>query len=89
MEYVRTLQLRELTAGPLRPEHNDAWHRMILRDRHARSVEPMWHRTVGWLPNRIGLFANGELVGGVMIVTRRMPCLPWRIARVNSLMVGP
>jgi hypothetical protein len=43
----------------------------------------------GWVPQFVGLGSEGELAGGVMILTKRIFHTPWRLARIECLLADP
>jgi len=62
-----------------------------LLDNHclARSVVCMWAEQAGWQAHKFGLRAHGQLVGGLILATRKVPGLPFHLGRISCAMVGP
>lgn len=40
----------------------------------------------GWSFRGVGAFSNGDLVGGVALCVKRMPHLPWSVARLQAIL---
>ena len=84
--------IRGNTAVVSRPEVTPvdeckAWNRMVATHPMARSMVPMWDELAGWKTQRLAYTRDGEMTGGLMLHTRRIPLTPVGLSRVNCLML--
>ncbi len=70
-------------------EADASWRALLERHQMARSIVPAWEVLAGWKNDPYGLFDRGELVGGFLLSTQRIPLTPLKFSRINCLMVGP
>ncbi len=73
-----------LTARPV--DDRGAWDRLLFAHRMARSIVPLWDALAGWTNHDLGLYANGELIGGATIALQRIPYTPVSLSRINFLL---
>jgi hypothetical protein len=53
----------------------------------ARAIVPGWEVLAGWTNHDFGLFADGALVGGLVLSMQRIPYAALALSRINVLMV--
>lgn len=75
---------------PLSDPSDPKWRRLLEAHPLTRSVVPTWETLAGWVPQPIGVYSDGELVGGMLLGERRAPGpLPVSVARVPLVLLGP
>lgn len=80
---------RGLEVHPIADEADPPWRALLDRHVMARSIVPAWEVLAGWENAPYGLYDHGELVGGFLLSTQRIPFTPLKFSRINCLMVGP
>lgn len=71
----------------------DAWDAFVAKHPFGRALvttasQRLWG-TCAWTLHPIGAFEGDRLVGGAAVVSKKIPCTPWRLARIEALMVNP
>ena len=70
----------------------DIWDAFVAKHPFGRGMvataSRQWWGTNGWSLHPIGAFEAGEMVAGAAVVCKKIPCTPWRLARIEALMVN-
>ncbi|MCA9554794.1 MAG: peptidoglycan bridge formation glycyltransferase FemA/FemB family protein [Myxococcales bacterium] len=80
---MKHLQVEQVPTGDGR------WVELLASHPMARAIVPTWEVLAGWSNHNLGLFADGQLVGGLILSMQRIPYAAVALSRINCLMVDP
>jgi hypothetical protein len=63
-----------------------AWEQRLLGNVTSRAIVPTFDELAGWTTRRFGLFAAGQLAGGLILAVRRIPKLPLFLSRITCFL---
>lgn len=76
-------------ARVLNTDEMEHWEHLLRHHALGQCYMPMIDEQAAWEPCRIGLCTGSRIVGGLALGVRRIPGLPFSLARSSCILIGP